>query len=81
MHRLSNCGNGGFSLWWLFLLWSTCSRCMGSVVATCMFSSCGSWALRHGLSSQAHGFSCSVACGIFPDQESNLCPLNWQVNF
>ena len=26
----------------------------------------------------AHGPSCSVACGIFPDQGSNLCPLHWQ---
>ena len=24
-----------------------------------------------------HGFSCSVACGIFLDQESNLCLLYW----
>ena len=22
-----------------------------------------------------HGFSCPVACGIFPDQGSNQCPL------
>ena len=28
----------------------------------------------------AHGPSCSVACGIFPDQGSNLCPLNWQAD-
>ena len=28
----------------------------------------------------AHGLSCSAACGIFPDQGSNLCPLNWQVD-
>ena len=28
----------------------------------------------------AHGLSCSVACGIFPDQGSNLCPLHWQVD-
>ena len=27
-----------------------------------------------------HGFSCSVACGIFPDQGSNLCPLHWQAD-
>ena len=47
--------NGGFSLWWLFLLWSTGFRCMGSVVAAYMFSSHGSWALRHGLSSQHIG--------------------------
>ena len=24
----------------------------------------------------AHGPSCSAACGIFPDQGSNLCPLH-----
>ena len=34
----------GFSLWWLLLLWSLGSRCMG-------FSSCGSQALEHRLSS------------------------------
>ena len=28
----------------------------------------------------AHGPSCSVACGIFPDQGSNLCPLHWQTD-
>ena len=50
---------------------------------------CGAWALgarasvavAHGLSSAgsvvvAHGLSCSAACGIFPDQGSNLCPLH-----
>ena len=26
----------------------------------------------------AHGLSCSAACGIFPDQGSNPCPLHWQ---
>ena len=26
----------------------------------------------------AHGPSCSAACGIFPDQSSNPCPLHWQ---
>ena len=25
----------------------------------------------------AHRLSSSVACGIFPDQESNPCPLHW----
>ena len=34
----------------------------------------------HRLSSVAHGPSCSVACGIFPDQGSNLCPLHWQAD-
>ena len=28
----------------------------------------------------AHGLSCSVACGIFLDQGSNLCPLHWQAD-
>ena len=28
----------------------------------------------------AHGLSCSTACGIFPDQGSNLCPLHWQAD-
>ena len=28
----------------------------------------------------APGFSCSAACGIFPDQGSNPCPLHWQVD-
>ena len=28
----------------------------------------------------AHGPSCSAACGIFPDQGSNPCPLHWQAN-
>ena len=27
-----------------------------------------------------HGLSCSEACGIFLDQESNLCPLPWQAD-
>ena len=39
----------------------------------------------HGLQSTgslvvAHGFSCSMACGIFPDQGSNPRPLYWQEN-
>ena len=28
----------------------------------------------------AHWPSCSEACGIFPDQGSNLCPLHWQAD-
>ena len=28
----------------------------------------------------AHGPSCSVARGIFPDQGSNPCPLHWQAD-
>ena len=29
----------------------------------------------------AHGPSCSAACGIFPDQASNPCPLHWQADY
>ena len=28
----------------------------------------------------AQGLSCSAACGIFPDQGSNPCPLHWQAD-
>ena len=28
----------------------------------------------------AHGLSCSAACGIFPDQGLNPCPLQWQAD-
>ncbi|KAJ8782454.1 hypothetical protein J1605_010162 [Eschrichtius robustus] len=28
----------------------------------------------------AHGPSCSAACGMFPDQGSNPCPLHWQAD-
>ena len=35
---------------------------------------------RAGSAFVAHGPSCSVACGIFPDQGSNPCPLHWQAD-
>ena len=35
---------------------------------------------RAGSAIVAHGPSCSAACGIFPDQGSNLCPLHWQAD-
>ena len=45
------------------------------------FSCCGARALGARTSvAVAHGLSCSVACGIFPDQGSNLCPLHWQMD-
>ena len=33
-----------------------------------------------GLVFVAQGLSCSAACGIVPDQGSNLCPLHWQAD-
>ena len=57
------------------------------------FSCCGaqvpgmqaSAVVAHGLQSAgsvvvAHRLSCSMACGIFPDQGSNPCPLYWQAD-
>ena len=35
---------------------------------------------RTGSAVVAHGPSCSTACGIFPDQGSNPCPLHWQAD-
>ena len=58
-HSSSQCV--GLSLSRPLLLWSTGSRCAGSVIV-------------------AHGPSCSVARGIFPDQGSNPCPLHWQAD-
>ena len=45
----------------------------------------GSVVVSHGLWSAgsvvvAHWLSCSAACGIFPDQGLNPCPLNWQTD-
>ena len=60
---------GGFSLQWLPLLGST-----------------GSWAhrlqeMQHaGSAAVAHRLSGSMACGIFPNQGSNPCPLHWQAD-
>ena len=54
------------------------SRCVGLTIAASLvaehrlqmrqLSSCGSRA------------SCFAACGIFPDQGSNPCPLHWQAD-
>ena len=63
----------GFSLRWLLLLWSMGSRHAGSVLLSCGLQSAGSVAV-------AQGLSCSAACGIFPGQGSNPCPLHWQAD-
>ena len=47
-----------------------------SVVVALGLSSCGSQALEAGSVVVAHGLSHSTACGIFPDQGSNTCPLH-----
>ena len=55
------------------------SRCAGlSLSRPLLLRSTGS--RRAGSVAVAHGPSCSVACGIFPDQGSNPCPLHWQAD-
>ena len=39
-------------------------------------SSCDFQALELRLNSSSHGLSCSLACGMFPDHESNPCLLH-----
>ena len=55
------------------------SRCAGlSLLWPLLLRSTGS--RRTGSVIVAHGPSCSTACGIFPDQGSNPCPLHWQAD-
>ena len=57
------------------------SRCAGlSLSRPLLLWSTGS--RRAGSVVVAHGPSCSTACGIFPDQGSNPCPLqaDWQAD-
>ena len=55
------------------------SRCASpSLSRPLLFRGTGS--RRAGSIVVAHGPSCSVACGIFPDQGSNPCPLHWQAD-
>ena len=55
------------------------SRCAGlSLSRPPLLRSTGS--RRAGSVVVAHGPSCSAACGIFPDQGSNPCPLHWQAD-
>ena len=55
------------------------SRCAGlSLSWPLLLRSTGS--RRTGSVVVTHGPSCSAACGIFPDQGSNPCPLHWQAD-
>ena len=55
------------------------SRCAGlSLSRPSLLRSIGS--RRAGSVVVAHGPSCFVACGIFPDQGLNPCPLHWQAD-
>ena len=54
------------------------SRCVGLLLSRPLFAEHGSG--RAGSVVVAHGLSCSAACGIFPDQGSNPCPLHQQAD-
>ena len=55
------------------------SRCAGLSLSRPLLLP-GTGSRRSGSVIVAHGPSCSVACGIFPDQDSNPCPLHWQAD-
>ena len=55
------------------------SSCDARASHCCGFSHCGTQALGAQASVvEAHGLSCPTACGILPDQGSNLCLLHWK---
>ena len=64
---------GGFARWVARLQGTRAvvAERVGSAVAAAGLQSTGSVVVVHGL-------SCFVACGIFPNQESNPCLLHWQ---
>ena len=80
-----------FWLCWVFIFYvrasSSCSKrghssswCTGlSLSRPLLWRSTSS--RRAGSVAVAHGPSCSAACGIFPDQGLNPCPLHWQADF
>ena len=93
VRAFSSCGERGLLLVLVHgLLIAVASRCgaralgvWASVVAVRGLSSCGSVVVARGLQSAgsvvvAPGLCCSVACGVFPDQGSNPCPLHWQAD-
>ena len=75
---IGNCGShfGGF-----FFCRAKVLGSRASVVTACGFSNCDSPTLEHlGSVVVTHWLSCSEACGIFPDQGLNLCPLCCKAN-
>ena len=73
----------------LFIFFWLCSvfvaACGLSLVAArelliAVASRCGPRALGAWASVMAHGFNCSVASAVFPEQVSNSCPLHWHAD-
>ena len=87
---------GFFFKIYLFILVALGLHCCAWAFSSCeqgLLSSCSAWGYCSGFSSQSagsrvlglqqlqhSGFSCSVACKIFPDQGLNLCLLHWQAD-
>ena len=67
--------NGGYSS----LQHPGFSLCGSSCCRARALDSRASVVAAHGLS-RGVGLGCSMACGIFPDQGLNLCPLHWQAD-
>ena len=63
---------------------SSCARAFSSCGKRGPLTIAASFVAEHRLRTRrlsvAHGSSCSAACGIFPDQGSNPCPLHWQAD-
>ena len=51
-----------------------------SALAEYGLNSCGSLLENTGSTGVAHGLSCPMACGIFPDKGLNPCFLHWQAD-
>ena len=64
-------------IWLCLLLQNAGLRLQTSVVMAYGLSSCNSQALEHRFSSCG---ACYEACGIFLEQELNLCLLHWQAD-
>ena len=95
LHHLLSKGNQ--CLFFLFKLYLFIFGCARSSLLQRLFSSCGQQELLSSYCTQATfcgGFSCGAqsrvhrlssrgtwACGIFPDQGSNLCLLHWWADF
>ena len=69
------------------LCWGFVAVCRLSLAAVCgLLIAVASLVLEHKLSGGwasvvvAHGLSHPAACGIFPDQGSNLGPWHWQTD-
>ena len=77
------CVGSSFLVWGLSLVVASrghsSSRCAGlSLSRPLLLRSTGS--RRASSVIVAHGPSCSAACGTFPEQGSNPCPLHWQAD-